>query len=415
MKPLTIYLIAYVLFGLLIISQSAKHETGSSGHSSPPVSWNNGAYMHLLALQKRQILAKIARVRRMALWSPNIFGLKLSSLRKLNKAYHMFEAFRDTMDEFPRRIQSKLNKLMASMYYSFVVNETDNVNLPCENHVTDLIRKDYSKSIFRWRHNEKPIELDPSRMVLYKGTLVIRNLQLYDTGVYTCQMEYKPGSRKTVGIYSVLVRTDEINMWVKETLDMTLTCNSHFLGQFYPNASREWFYNNVLFDARANKTNASSPAPDVFHEVGISFNGTWVCRVMNEDPQRTWYPAVYNVMILPPPAFYELIVMYVLKNKARSFLLLVGFTFGGFIILAVMAHYGREYQDSKAKKREIMKEQLLAVLGGTGRVKDEDGPRDEGDLQDGYSSDSGLDNQPSASEISILTNGSVHSETAAKV
>ena len=88
----------------------------------------------------------------------------------------------------PEHLKLAAENHLNSTYFNMEKDEEDNVELICRSNVTRLFYEEYPKSSLKWIKNGAELLLDAKRMYAERHDVVIRSLQINDTGVYLCQV-----------------------------------------------------------------------------------------------------------------------------------------------------------------------------------------------------------------------------------
>ncbi|XP_071081711.1 uncharacterized protein [Haliotis cracherodii] len=268
----------------------------------------------------------------------------------------MFQKYID--DSLSSETEKLWVKFIKRMHYDFAKTEGDSVELPCKNEISQKIASEYPKSIYHWSVNEYPIVMDASRMFLFKGTFSIRDLNSDDTGVYVCFMEYTKKNFKTVGVYSLVVKTEQPSKSVRETETLELTCNSNALSQMYPETNVKWFLNDTEY-IPAIKTNTSEKV--ILKKVRRSSAGNWTCAVTDPVTKRTWHTAWYNVAVTPPPPLYERLYNLMLEYKLYTGLVVAGVVLFVGLVLGVCIYTAHKTKGRNNESFGKMKDKIMSM------------------------------------------------------
>ncbi|XP_067685370.1 uncharacterized protein [Haliotis asinina] len=268
----------------------------------------------------------------------------------------MFQKFID--DGLSSEAEKMWVKFIKKMHFDFVMTAGDSVEFPCKNEISQKIAAEYPKSVYHWSVNEYPIVMDASRMFLFKGTFSIRDVNFKDTGVYVCLMEYSKKNFKTVGIYSLTVKTESPTKSVRETEALELTCNSNALSQMYPEIRIKWFVNDTEY-VPGVKTNTSEKV--IVKNVRSNYTGNWTCAVTDPATERIWHTAWYNVAVTPPPPLYKRLYNLMLEYKLYTGLIVLGVVLFVGLVLGVCIYAAHKTKGRNNESFGRMKDKILSM------------------------------------------------------
>lgn len=214
------------------------------------------------------------------------------------------------------------------LYYAFTEIAGQSFSFNCNSKLTNLLRRDFTKSVFRFVHNDKPITKNIDR---HSGVLRFRNLKSKNGGIYLCQMEYEKSLVKTFAMFSLLVKNSKDKIIrVRKTESFSLACNSLPLSHFYSKSKRIW--RNHKNKAKSKKYPVNKSNNDTFMNAKRSYRGQWICWVEDEISQRKWPIDWYRVYIDPPPTDNDRLIMSIQRNIT----LVIAFVIGTLGLMCVM-------------------------------------------------------------------------------
>nr|KAG5708822.1 hypothetical protein BaRGS_031976 [Batillaria attramentaria] len=232
----------------------------------------------------------------------------------------------------PAQLRSSLIDWLNASHVNLRHSPGEEVKFKCENNITAEFEQEFPDLRLRWLLDGGPVCLQPSRMLIHSHTLTMNSLNIRDSGLYECRMEFS-GKSVPADFFALHVPADFPTLRPRETEPLTLDCNSQALVRVLRNTDysatvtaagggkqaqkttvneseaifRRWFHNGSVTPLLPDTISVAEPSPDTVSSASTrNLSGEWECVVTHVPTNRSWTTRWYRVFVRDPPSDLEL-------------------------------------------------------------------------------------------------------------
>jgi len=290
---------------------------------------------------------------------------KTITARRLRRDSHP-ASLREELVPIPSSLEKIVKKHLNSSYYSFTKGEGETVEFQCNNIATKRFFREFPRSSRRWVLNNHPLKVEGDRMMFQLASLAIQSLKTKDQGVYLCRIDYEPRQSKTVGVFSLIVESETITIFVKELTPLRIQCNSGPIGYLFPTATRQWENKGKIMKSNIPAKDSTN---DIFPSAEKSYAGNWLCSVKHKETGRIWKTASYRVFVDKPPTFTQRCVTYVKKNPVLIASLILGIVAFFFVVISGLVKKAAKEKGYDMLAVDKFKDHYMETHGGKDKFK----------------------------------------------
>jgi hypothetical protein len=199
-----------------------------------------------------------------------------------------------------------LDKIIANLQthqFSFVVNEGRSVVLENDHDMLKIIATESPDAYHEWTLNGIFLREEENRIIFTEDNLVIRNVDISDSGVYVCML-YRINKKKVVlRVISLAVVSEDYSITTRATRSLVLPCKSVVLGYIYSDLSLKLYLNGEVYKDFGTTMLAAVNSED-FDNLNESHTGDWKCVVEQKDLKLSWVTNYVRIEVKKTPNFY---------------------------------------------------------------------------------------------------------------
>ncbi|XP_063919406.1 uncharacterized protein LOC135134614 [Zophobas morio] len=197
----------------------------------------------------------------------------------------------------------KIRGRLQTHQFSFVVNEGKSLVLENDHEMLKIIVKESPDAYYEWTLNGVFIHPEENRVVHQGDDLVVRNVDVGDSGVYVCMLYRVNKKRVVLKVISVAVVSEDYTIKTRATRSTTISCKSVVLGYIYSDLSLKLYLNDEVYKDFGT-TMLAAVNSEFFDNLNMSHTGDWKCVVEQKDLKLSWVTNYLRMEVKKAPNFY---------------------------------------------------------------------------------------------------------------
>lgn len=197
----------------------------------------------------------------------------------------------------------KMRENLQSHQFSFVVKEGQSVILENDKDMLKVIRGESPDSYYEWTLNGIFIQPDESRIVIQGDNLVVRDVDIEDSGVYVCMLYRINKKKEVLRVVSLAVISKDYTIKTRATRSMILVCKAVVLGYIYSDLSLKLYLNGDVYKDFGT-TMLAAVNSEEFKGLNVTHTGDWKCVVEQKDLKLSWVTNYIRMEVKKAPNFY---------------------------------------------------------------------------------------------------------------
>ncbi|XP_033330856.2 uncharacterized protein LOC117222927 isoform X1 [Megalopta genalis] len=200
----------------------------------------------------------------------------------------------DTLTLINRRIRANNTALTVKEFHS--------VTIMSDEDIIELIGKESPHSELQWSLNGIFVQEETDRVELKNDNIEIRKTLVNDSGVYALTLRRIDGTYSILKVISLAIIPAKVNVHIRETLSMTVTCHCSILGHIYSDLQVTWLVQNKSWKDYGITLPIAADVDQIL-KVNRTHKGLWQCVVKQMDLNFVWITNMISVKVLEPPTW----------------------------------------------------------------------------------------------------------------
>lgn len=197
----------------------------------------------------------------------------------------------------------KLRHDLQTNFFSFIINENEDIKIPNNNRILKDIKSESPKSHYEWTLNGMLVDEEEDHFSLVDGEIIISNAKPTDSGLYICTLYKINGKQVIIRIASLAVIPDSYTFVTRATRRLSLNCKSVVLGYVYSDLSLKLLVNETVYKDYGIVTLAAANVYK-FEHLKRNFTGDWKCVIEQNDLGFSWITNYEKISVMKAPNLY---------------------------------------------------------------------------------------------------------------
>lgn len=197
----------------------------------------------------------------------------------------------------------KIRMRLRTLHFGFVVQESDQVVIPNDREMLNVIKDESPEAYYEWTHNGLFINPEDERIAVREDAITIKKAQMKDAGIYVCMIYRIDGQRLVLRVVTLAVTTVGYTISTRATLHLSLKSNALILGYVYSDLSQTWLIDDVIYKDYGITTLAAV-STEVVESLNSSHSGVWKCVITQNDLKLSWVTNWVKVEVKKAPNIY---------------------------------------------------------------------------------------------------------------
>ncbi|XP_044747141.1 uncharacterized protein LOC123308512 [Coccinella septempunctata] len=201
------------------------------------------------------------------------------------------------------RTADRIREDLRTNFFSFVVEENEDVVIPIDRKILKVIGTESPKSRYEWTLNGMVVKEEDERFRLADGEILVTGAKPADSGLYVCTLYKKNKKQLIIRIVALAVVPIAHTFITRATRSLKLNCKTVVLGYVYSDLSLKLLLNKTTYKDYGIVT-LSAANTYTFKRLRRNFTGDWKCVVEQKDLGFSWITNYEKILVMKAPNLY---------------------------------------------------------------------------------------------------------------